>query len=299
MIAVSIVSYNTSSLLKKLLENLSAQKEVKTEIWVLDNNSEDDSVEMIKKNFPKVHLSESKENTGFAKGQNILLKKIESPLILILNPDTRLENDSLSKMLHFMQSNPEVGIASSKVLDSKGNLTSNGGNFPYGISLLSWLFNFDKPGIPSFHRNDQDFYNLSEAKISSSASNQMIWVSGAFMMVRKEVLEKVNYFNEDYFMYFEDVELCYKALKSGYRVAINPNTQTTHLSGASSKNPRLNQWKGEMRGLIKFSYKNFGTLYGIYVGLLVRLAIVLRIISFAVLGKLDYSGTYTKVLFSL
>ena len=289
MIAVSIVSYNTCSLLKNLLENLYSQKNIKPEIWVVDNNSEDNSVDMIKKNFPKVNLIESKENLGFSKGHNLALKKIEKPLILILNPDTKLEANSLSKMVDFMNSNPEVGISSSKVRDAKGNLTSNGGDLPFGIALLSWLFNFDIAGVPSFHRHDDDFY----------AQDSVGWISGAFMMVRKETLEKVRYFNEDYFMYFEDVELCYKAKKSGFKVAINRNTETIHLSGASSKNPRYVQWTGEMRNLIKFSYKNFGSFYGIYVSTLVRLALMMRIVAFALLGKLDYSGIYLKVLTNL
>ena len=289
MIAVSIVSYNTSSLLSKLLENLYAQKNVQPEIWVLDNNSVDNSVDMIKKNFPKVNLIESKENTGFAKGQNILLKKIDSPFILILNPDTDLEVNALSKMLKFMEENPEVGISSCKILDIKGNLTSNGGDLPFRRYLLSWLFNFDKPNTPSFHRADKSFYN----------SKNVGWIGGTFMLIRKEVLEKAGYFNEDYFMYFEDVEFCYKAGQKNYQLRFHPDLKITHLSGASSKNPRYNQWKGEMQGLIKFSYKNFGVLYGLYVSFLVRIAIILRIISFAVLGKLDYSGIYTKVLMHL
>ncbi len=289
MIAVSIVSYNTSSLLKKLLENLYSQINIQPEIWVVDNNSEDNSVDMIKKNFPKVNLIESKENLGFSKGHNLALKKINKPLILILNPDTKLESHSLSKMVNFMNSNPQVGISSTKVRDAKGNLTSNCGDFPFGIALLSWLFNFDIEGLPSFHRHDDDFY----------AQDSVGWVSGAFMMARKSVLEKVKYFNEDYFMYFEDVELCYKARKYGFKVAINPNTEIIHLSGASSKNPRYVQWTGEMKNLIRFSYKNFGSLYGLYVGALVRLALLLRVLAFALLGKLDYSGIYLKVLMNL
>ena len=289
MIAVSIVSYNTSSLLKKLLENLNSQKDIKPEIWVVDNNSSDDSVEMIKKNFPKVNLIESKQNLGFAKGQNLALRKIKSPQILILNPDTDFKNDTLSKMSRFMEDNPEIGIASCKILDSKGQLASNGGDLPFGIALLSWLFNFDNEGFPSFHRSDKTFYN----------SKNVGWVGGTFMWIKKEVLEKASYFNEDYFMYFEDVELCYKAGKKNYKIGFNPDVEITHLSGASSKNPQFTQWKGEMQGLIHFSHKNFGAIYGLIVGILVRLALLLRIVAFAVLGKLDYSGIYMKVLMSL
>lgn len=289
MIGVSIVSYNTSGLLKKLLENLFSQKKVELEIWVVDNNSSDDSALMIKKNFPKVKLIESDKNLGFARGQNLALKKIKAPLSLILNPDTDFDADALIKMEKFMNDNPEIGIASCKITNLKGKPDSNGGDTPFGVALLSWLFNFDTKRIPSFHRNDNDFYK----------SKDVGWVGGTFMFVKKEVFEQVGFFNEDYFMYFEDVELCLKARQKGFRVGLNPEVSISHISGASSKNPKYNQWKGEMQGLIKFSFKNFGFLYGLLVSLLVRLALILRIIAFALLGKLDYSKIYTKVLTSL
>jgi len=290
MIAVSIVSYNTSELLQKLLKNLYSQKNLDgLEVFVVDNNSSDDSVEMIKTNFPKVNLIESKENSGFAKGQNLALKKINAPLTLILNPDTDFDSDTLFMMEEFMRNNPEISIASCKIKGSGGGLGSNGGDLPFGFALLSWLFNFDIKGLPSFHRYDKDFYG----------SKNVGWVGGTFMMVRKEVFEKVGYFNEDYFMYFEDVEFCYKAGKAGFKIGFNPDVSISHISGASSKNPRLNQWRGEMEGLIKFSYKNFGFIYGLVVGILVRIALTLRVIAFALLGKLDYSGIYIKVLRSI
>lgn len=290
MIGVSIVSYNTSAILKKLLENLYSQKKIDPlEVWVVDNNSSDDSVQMIKKKFPKVNLIESKENLGFAKGQNLALKKINSELTLILNPDTNFEADTLSKMAKFMEQNPELGIGSCKILNSNGSLDSNGGDLPFGLALLSWLFNFDFRGVASFHRADGDFFKTKDAG----------WVGGTFMVARKEVFEKIGFFNEDYFMYFEDVDFCYRAKNKGFKIGLNPDLKITHLSGASSKNPRFTQWKGEMQGLIHFSHKNFGPLYGLVVGVLVRLALILRVLAFAVLGKLDYSGIYFKVLKSL
>lgn len=285
-----MVSYNTSDLLKKTLENLYSQKSIKDpEIWIVDNNSSDDSVEMIKNNFPKVKLIESKKNLGFAAGQNLALKKIKSPLVLILNPDTNFPDNALDKMSVFMNENPEIGISSCKIVDDKGRLGSNGGDLPYGVALLSWLFNFDGRGVASFHRSDENFFNKKDVG----------WVGGTFMVVRNEVFEKAGFFNEDYFMYFEDVEFCWKASKQGFKIGFNRDLKITHFSGASSKNPRLSQWKGEMQGLIKFSYKQFGLLYGITVSLLVRIALFLRIIAFALLGKLNYSSNYIKVLVSL
>jgi GT2 family glycosyltransferase len=290
MIAVSIVSYNTSGLLKKLLENLYSQKKVEiSEIWVVDNNSSDDSVKMIQKDFPKVKLIQSKENLGFAKGQNLALKKIKAPLTLILNPDTNFSFDVLNNMEQFMDNNPALGVASCKILGGSGEIVSNGGDLPFGFALVSWLFNFDFKGMPSFHRSDKEFLKTKNAG----------WVGGTFMWARKEVFDRAGFFNEDYFMYFEDVEFCYRARRKGFKIGLNPEVTITHLSGASSDNPRLAQWRGEMQGLIRFSYSSFSPLYGLIISLLVRLALILRIIAFAVLGKLDYSGIYLKVLTSL
>lgn len=290
MIAVSIVSYNTSSLLKKTLENLYSQKLTQDlEIWVVDNNSSDDSVEMIRKNFPKINLIVSKENLGFAKGQNLALKKIKSPLTLILNPDTQFPENTLSKMLDFADKNQELGIISSKVISSDGSLSSNGGDLPIGLPLLSWLFNFDSLIATSFHRSDKKFYE----------SRDVGWLGGTFMWVRKKVFDNIGYFNEDYFMYFEDVEFCFRAKNAGFKIGFNPEVEIVHLSGASSDNPRLTQWQGEMRGLLRFYRQNFGIAYAGLVGLLLRIALLLRIIAFATLGKLNYSSIYIKVLAGL
>jgi GT2 family glycosyltransferase len=287
MISVSIVSYNTSELLEKTIRNLLKQ-DVKPEIWVTDNNSSDDSVEMVKKKFPQVKLIESEKNLGFGAGQNLALKKIDHSLILLLNPDTEFPDDALSKMVKFMEENPECGIASVKLLDKKGRLTSNGGYLPTGIPLISWLFNLDKFGLPSFHMESPDYYK-----------GEAGWVGGTFMVIRKKVLETAGYFSDDYFMYFEDVDFCYRARKKGFKIMYNSDVEVVHYSGASSKDPRFAQWVGEFKGLLTFSYKNKGFLYGLIVHADVVVAILLRIILFAITGKLNYSKTYLKVLANL
>lgn len=289
MISVSIVSYNTRDLLEKTLKRLDQQDIKRPEVYIVDNQSSDGSAEVVKKKFPRVKLIESDKNLGFGAGQNLALKKIDSPLILLLNPDTEFSTDALSKMVKFMDENPECGIGGSKLVDQKGRLVSNGGYLPFGIPLLSWLFNLDKLGLPSFHMDSEDFYKAKNAG----------WIGGTFMVIRKEVLEKAGYFNEDYFMYFEDVDLCYRARKKGFKVLLNPDLEVMHLSGASSKDPRFTQWLGEFKGLLIFSYKNVGFLYGVFVQTMVVLAVLLRIIFFAILGKLDYSKTYIKILFKL
>ena len=292
MIGVSIVSYNTRELLKNCLKELENQKcSQRIEIWVLDNNSSDGSAQMVSKEFPKVHLIQEKTNEGFAKGHNKILKEIHADFVLVLNPDTQIPDTALEKAYVFMKDHPNCGISSCKIVGFDGSLHSNGGNFPVGLSLVNWLFNLEVLGLKkNFHREEKGYYEKSR---------EVDWVGGTFMMVRPEVFAKIGYFNEDYFMYFEDAELCFLAQKAGYSVMLNSDLTIKHVSGASSIDPRLRQWRGEFKGLILFSKKQFGYSYGIFVTILVYIAVVARILAFALVGKLNFSKTYAKILFSL
>lgn len=291
-IAVSIVSYNTKDFLNNCLKILSNQKiGEKINIWVLDNNSKDGSAQMVEEKFPDVKLIRSNINLGFAKGQNQILKQVKDKYVLILNPDTEFEQGSLGAMVNFMEENPECGVAGGKLTDFNNNLESNGGNFPFGLALYSWLFNLEFLGVlPSFHRNDKEYY---------SGIQKVDWVSGTFMIIRTEIFKKVGFFNEDFFMYFEDTEFCYRVKKMGGKIMLNTNVAINHRSGSSSKDPRFTQWTGEFKGLIKFYNMYIGFFGAFYARMLVYLAIILRIIAFLFKGKSKKSLTYAKVLVSI
>lgn len=291
-VAVSIVSFNTKDLLRKCIESLLGDhRKNKIEIWVVDNNSKDGSADMIEKEFQGVHLIKNSKNEGFAKGHNIALRRIKADFVLILNPDTEVSKDVIDGMLEFMKRNSGCGIASCKVLDFDEKLQPNAGDLPLGLALFAWLFNLEIFGIlPNFHRNEESYYKTS---------HEVGWVSGSFMIIRKEVFDKVGFLNEDYFMYFEDTEFCYNAKKRGFSTMVNPEFAIKHLGGASSKDPRFRQWGGEMKGLYRFYNKEFGHIAGIFIKLLIYVATVLRILLFGVSGKIKIARTYSKVLLSI
>lgn len=288
-IAVSIVSFNAKDYLEKCLQDLNLQKtSASIEIWVLDNNSQDGATEMVSKKFPKVNLIKSEKNLGFAKGQNEILKKAKADFYLIVNPDTRIPDDAIEKMTDFFNTHPDCGILSCKLVGFDGKLQSNGGDLPFGLPLLSWLFNLESFGIKSnFHRNDQEFYD--------SISN-VGWVGGTFMMVKKEVFESIGFLNPDYFMYVEDVDFSYRAGLAGYKIMITPEIIIKHKSGASSDSPKHYQWMSEFRNLTLFYRKNFGLIYSLMVKGLIYLSIFLRMIAFLVIGKGGESRTYAKII---
>lgn len=288
-VVVSVVSYNVAPLLRECLNDLLKQKgSFEKEIWVIDNDSQDNSYDLVKKEFPNIHLIKSEKNLGFAKGHNQILKKTKGDYFLILNPDTKMGWDVLSKMVGFMEDHPECGISSCKVIDFEGNLQPNGGDLPLGLALLSWLFNLEVFGsLPNFHRTEKEYYEKA---------HEVGWVSGSFMLIRKEVFLSIGFLDEDYFMYFEDSHFCYLAKKAGFKIMVNPVVRISHMGGASSKDPKFRQWFGEFAGLVKFYKKEFGNLASFAVKLLVNLVIILRIVAFALLGRFNISATYGKIL---
>ncbi len=291
-VSVTVVSFNCKDFLKKTLTSLLSQKQKnQLEIWVVDNASLDNTVEMVEEGFKKVRLIKNPINGGFAKGQNLALKKITGDFALLLNPDTEIPEGVIDKMVEFMEQNPKCGIASCVIYDYSGKLQSNGGDLPFGLSLFSWLFNLEILGsLPNLHRMDKDYY---------TQSHSVGWVGGTFVLVKSQVFEKVGYLNEDYFMYFEDIEFCLRAKRAGFDVMINCDVSIKHKGGASSDDPRLRQWLGEFQGLLHFYKKEKGKVLATGLRLLVYFVIVLRIITFGLFGKFQISKTYGKVLFSI
>lgn len=290
-VVISIVNYNTEELTKQCLESIFSTKNKNDyEVWVVDNASTDGSVNMIKE-FKRVRLIENNANLGFGAAHNIVLKKADAPYLLILNSDCQVGEDVLDNMVTFMEKNPEAAITSCKILGFDGKLQPSAGDLPLGLALFSWLFNLEVLGInKSFHRNEPEYYK---------GVHEVGWVSGNFMLIRSSVIKKIGCFNERFFMYFEDTEYCYRAKKAGYQIMINPEVSIKHLSGGSLDDPKLRQWGGEYKGLVLFYNQYNGVLAGLFIKILVYISVFLRIIIYGLNGKLNYSNTYAKIIFSI
>lgn len=290
-VIVSVVNYNTGQLTKNCLETIfgpSWHNEI--EVWLVDNGSVDGSVKFLKNSFPQIHLIANKKNLGFGRAHNQVFKKAKGDFFLVLNSDTLIGEGVIDEMVSFMEKSA-CDIASCKILGFDKKLQPNGGDLPLGRALLSWLFNLEALGIRiNFHRNEE-FYYLTPHEVG--------WVSGNFMMITKKALLKLKGFDERYFMYFEDAEFCFRAKRKGFSVMINPDVSIKHLSGGSLDNPRLHQWRGEYRGLLTFYRKHFGFFQSGLVRLLIYLSTILRILTFAMLGKLNYSLTYARIIASI
>lgn len=293
-VSIIIVNYNTRVVLKKCLVSITGKKWLnKFDIWVVDNASDDGSAQMVVEDFPRINLIKSRSNLGFAGGNNLALKKVTSENIILLNSDTEVLERSIDELVNFMNRG-RYGIVSCKLLNGDGSLQPNSGDLPGLIALIAWLSGIDDlPWIgkylPTLHQTSSEYYR-SEKEVG--------WVSGSVMGVKKEVLEKVGLLDEKIFMYGEDVELCLRATKAGYKVGWTDTAQIVHLGGGSSSDPHFSQWLGEFKGLVYMYKKNYNELVAFIIKMLIYPFILLRVLAFLVIGKIEYSKTYAKILFT-
>jgi GT2 family glycosyltransferase len=257
-LSVIVVSYNTKNLLKQCLASVfKYTKGINFEVLVVDNASEDDSAAMIKKDFLQARLIENKKNLGFAAANNQGIKQAKGKYVLLLNSDTILKENSLRKMIDWMEKNNKVGVASCQLVYQDGSIQRTGGYFPNLLRIFSWMFFFDdlpliKELIKPFHPHEPRTGWLSSQYFQKQHLQD--WVTGAFFLVRKRVIDQIGLLDEKFFMYVEEVEFCYRAKKAGWQVIYLPITKIVHLAlkSGTQAGARL----GEYQGLIYFYKKH-------------------------------------------
>ncbi len=281
-LSVIIVSYNTWKLLKSCLTSLfQAVKfaSCSAEIIVVDNASKDQSAEMIKKNFPQVILIQNAKNLGFGKACNQGIKKAKGKYILFLNSDTELFLDTLKKALICFKQENKIGILGIKLLNQDKTLQPSAGFFPTPFRILNWMFFLDDIPFLSrwfkpYHVNSVSFYQKK---------HEVDWVSGAFFLSQRDIILKAGLFDEKIFMYVEDVDLCYRIKKSGWRVIYSPEACLIHKKGGSliEKDTSLIE---EFAG-IEYLYQKYYGLFSKYVvRIILKLGALLRLIIFAIIN---------------
>lgn len=272
-LSVIIVNYNVRFFLEQCL--YSVYKSIQgfsAEVIIVDNNSVDGSVQMINEKFSEAVLIENKENTGFSKANNQGLKIAKGKYVLILNPDTVVEENTFKKCIDFMDSHPKSGCLGVKMIDGKGNfLPESKRSLPtplvsfYKIFGLSTLF----PKSKIFGRYHLGFLNNNKV-------HKVEILSGAFMFIRKSVLDKIGYFDETFFMYGEDIDLSYRFILAGYENYYFPETTIIHYKGESTKKGSINYVMIFYRAMVIFARKHFSRRYARFYSLLINAAIYIR-----------------------
>ena len=231
-LSVIIVSFNVRDFLKQCVHSvLIASENIDCEIFVVDNNSEDGSIEMITSEFPVVKLIINNVNAGFSSANNQAIKKAAGRFVLLLNPDTVVENDTFSKCIDFMNKRPDAGAMGIRMINGEGRfLPESKRALPTpGIAFFkSFGFSFLFPESRFLNR-----YYLPQTDNHETSLTEVI--SGAFMFIRREVLNKSGLLDEDFFMYGEDIDLSYRLLQTGYKNYYFPEVQIVHFKGRSTE----------------------------------------------------------------
>jgi len=216
-LSIIILNRNTRELLRGCLASL--PKNPGYEVIVIDNGSSDDSVVMVKKEFPATKLIESKTNLGFTKGNNLARRVAEGQYVLFLNSDTKVFPKTLETMVAFMETDPRIGISTCLTLLPNGQLYyACHRGFPTPLNSLLYFLGLPSAYYPKYQNN----------------IHEIDACSGTFLLIRHELLDKIGWFDEDYYAYGEDLEMCFRAKQLGYKVMFNPTVKITHYWGSSS-----------------------------------------------------------------
>jgi len=272
-LSIIIVNYNVKHFLEQcLISVFKAISNINAEVFVVDNNSVDGSCTMIKERFPNVNLIENTENHGFSYANNQAIKKASGQYILLLNPDTVVEEDSFEKCIQFMDKNPKTGGLTVKMIDGKGNyLPESKRGLPTPIVSFYKIF-----GLASLFPKSKKFAKYYLGHLNNNEINEIEILPGAYMFLRKETLEETGYLDEDYFMYGEDIDLSYKITKAGYKNYYYPETTIIHYKGESTKKGSLNYVFIFYNAMIIFARKHFSDKNARAFSLLINIAIYFR-----------------------
>ncbi len=253
-LSVIIVNYNVKHFLEQCLHSvLKASRNIPTEIFVVDNNSVDGSQELVQDKFPKAQFISNQVNVGFSKANNQAIRKATGKYILLLNPDTVVEEDTFSKVINYMNQHPEAGGLGVKMIDGKGNfLPESKRGLPTPWVAFCKMF-----GLSALFPKSKKFARYHLSYLSEDEVHEVDVLAGAFMLLRKETLDEVGLLDEDFFMYGEDIDLSYRISKGGYKNYYFPETTIIHYKGESTKKGSLNYVKVFYMAMIIFAQKHF------------------------------------------
>lgn len=252
-LSVVIVSWNTRLLTLEALRSFLPARDLELEVVVVDNASADGSADAIEAEFPEVRLIRNDRNAGFAGGVNLGLRACRHPLILLLNPDTRVLRDALPKLVEYADGHPQAGILGPRVVNADGSLQASRFRFPSLLNQIlaaTYLYQL-------FPRSR--FLNRERLGGQDADRAQPVdAVSGCCFLVRRSVLDAVGLLDEDFFMYAEEVDLCYRTRRAGFEVHYAPVGEIVHLGGESSRLASRRNFLEFRRSLLRFFWKHHG-----------------------------------------
>ena len=236
-LSIVIVNYNVEHFLEQCLFSVrKAIANIEAEVFVVDNNSVDGSLKMLAEKFPEVKVIANKDNVGFSRANNQAIRVSTGEYVLLLNPDTVVEDDTFTKTIAFMDIHPDAGGLGVKMVDGKGRfLPESKRGLPTPATAFYKMF-----GLTKLFPHSKRFARYYLGHLDNDEINEVEILSGAFMLMRRETLNKCGLLDETFFMYGEDIDLSYRIILAGYKNYYYPKTRIIHYKGESTKKTSVN-----------------------------------------------------------
>jgi hypothetical protein len=255
-VSVVVVNWNTQDILRDCLRSIYEQGgEIDLEVIVIDNASTDGSVEMVKKDFPQVTLIENSQNRGFAAANNKGIAISKGRYVLLLNSDTVVLDNAIAKTAAFADSHPEAAVVGCRVLNPDRTLQPTCFMFPSILNMLlssTYLYKLF-PKNKFFGRERMTWWNRNDIR-------EVDVVTGCFMLVRQDAIKKVGSMDEQFFMYGEETDWCYRFKQAGWKILFAPCAEIIHLGGQSSKGIRVDMLIRLRISILQFMKKHYSWL---------------------------------------
>jgi GT2 family glycosyltransferase len=230
-ISILIVSFNTRAVLRECLQSVQAStKDIAAETIIVDNCSRDGSAAMVREEFPWAHVIESQENLGFGRANNLALAAAHGRYIVLLNSDAFLQSDTLCLSLEKMEANPTVGLASGRLVGRDGQLQPSARMFPSPVRQLLVI-----SGVADKYPKSRFFGQADRTWADPMQPAEVDWVPGAYSIIPADILHKFGFFDPRFFLYYEEVDLCLRIQKAGYKIMYWPDICVVHVGGESSR----------------------------------------------------------------
>lgn len=252
-LSICIVNWNTRDYLRACLASIGTHPpDVPYEIIVVDNASQDVSAEMVREQFPHARLIANTENVGYAAGNNQALQAAQGRFLLLLNPDTEVYEDTLNQALLFLRSHPEAGAVGALQRFPDGIIQPSVRTFPYPLLLF-----FEMVGLSRLFPRHPLFAGYRMGAFCYDRVQEVDQPMGTFLMVKREVIEQVGLVDEDFPLFFNDVDWCYRIKRAGWKIYFVPDVVILHHGGAGTSQIRRAAIRESHRSLELFYRKHF------------------------------------------
>ncbi len=291
---IVIVNWNTAELTRRCIESVAATTSVPYEVVLVDNASSDNSVDVIRTSLPWVRLLQNSSNRGFARANNQVLGEAGAEFVLLLNPDTLVHGGAVDRMVRFLRERPRAAAVGCMLLNEDGSLQPSCRSFPTPLKHLAEVLR-----LPALCRHVPILNQRYILAWNHDTVRAVDWISGACLMLRREAIRDVGVLDEDYFMYGEELDWCFRARQRGWLIYYMPEVRVTHFGGRSTALDAPGMFVHSYRSWLRFYRKFYSPAAVAGLRLVIALRMATRALKLLLAGPPDARANHLKACWAV